>query len=117
MSDGSWEALEEQAQENEQLRLLMRDLSLLNSNYRKVMVAYYMDGSSVRDISKCFGLTESMVKYLLFQSRKRIKEGVNMERNFGKLSFDPIELAMCFWGNSNNYYGKFEDKLKQNILM
>lgn len=117
MSDGSWEALEEQAQENEQLRLLMRELSLLNSNYRKVMVAYYMDGSSVRDISKCFGLTESMVKYLLFQSRKRIKEGVNMERNFGKLSFDPIELAMCFWGNSNNYYGKFEDKLKQNILM
>lgn len=117
ISDGSWEELEEQAQKNEQLTLITRELSLLNSNYRKAMVAYYVDGMSVRDISERFGITQSMVKYLLFQSRKKIKEGTVMERNFGKLSYDPVELSLVFWGTNNNYNGKFDDKLGQNILM
>ena len=117
VSDGSWEALEEQARENEQLRLITRELSLLNSNYRKAMVAYYVDGMSVKDISERFGITQSMVKYLLFQSRKKIREGTVMERNFGKLSYDPVELSLAFWGTNNNYNGKFDDKLEQNILM
>ena len=117
ISDGSWEALEEQAQENEQLFLMTRELSLLNSNYRRAMVAYYFNGMSVREISESFGLTQSMVKYLLFQSRKRIREGINMERNFGKLSDDPIDLSLFFWGGRNNYWEKFDSKVRQNILM
>ena len=117
ISDGSWEALEEQAQENEQLRLITRELSLLNSNYRKAMVAYYVDEMSVREISERFGITQSMVKYLLFQSRKKIREGSVMERDFGKLSYDPVELSLAFWGTNNNYNGKFEGKLGHNILM
>ncbi len=40
-----------------------------------------------------------------------------MERDFGKLSYDPVELLLAFWGTNNNYYGKFDDKLGQNILM
>lgn len=117
LSDGSWEALEEQFLENEQLRLITRELSLLNSNYRKAMVAYYVDGMSVKEISERFSITQSMVKYLLFQSRKKIKEGTFMERDFGKLSYDPVELLLSFWGTNNNYNGKFNDKLGQNILM
>ena len=116
ISDGSWEALEEQARENEQLRLITRELSLLNSNYRKAMVAYYVDGMSVREISESFGITQSMVKYLLFQSRKKIREGTVMERDFGRLSYNPVELSLAFWGTTNNYYGT-DDKLGHNILM
>ena len=115
--DDSWEMLEEQAAENEQLRLMTRELSHLNSNYRHVMVAHYIDGLSVKDISERFSLSQSMVKYLLFQSRKRIREGINMERNYGKLSYDPIELELVFWGGKNNYYGKFGSKIRQNIMM
>lgn len=117
ISDGSWEALQEAAQESEKLSLITRELAHLNSNYRRVMVAYYVDGQSVKEIAERFDITQSMVKYLLFQSRKRIKEGINMEKNYGKLSYDPIELEMAFWGRSNRYYGEFNDKLSQNILM
>jgi len=117
LPDDVWERLAEQMQENEQLALISRELSLLNSNYRRVTVAYYVDDLSVNEISVRFSLTQSMVKYLLFQSRKRIKEGVAMERNFGKLSYDPVELEMSFWGENNYYYDKFNDKLKQNIIM
>ena len=117
ISDGSWEALEEQAAENEQLRLIARELSHLNSNYRHVMVAHYVDGLSVKDISERFSLSQSMVKYLLFQSRKRIREGINMERTYGKLSYQPISLNLFFWGGKNNYYDKFDSRLAQNIMM
>lgn len=117
ISDGSWEELERQARENEQLSLITRELSILKSDYRRVTVAYYVDGLSVRDISEDLGIKQSMVKYLLFQSRKRIKEGITMERDFGKLSYDPIELELVFWGGKNNYYGKFGSKIRQNIMM
>ena len=119
ISDNCWERLEEQAEENEQLRLMTRELSLLNSNYRRVTVAYYVDGLSVREISQQFSVSQSMVKYLLFQSRKRIQEGVKMntERTFGKLSYQPVDLGLFFWGGKNNYWDKFDSRLRQNIMM
>ena len=108
---------DKQAAENEQLRLITRELSHLNSNYRHVMVAHYVDGLSVKEISERFSLSQSMVKYLLFQSRKRIREGINMERTYGKLSYRPVELDLFFWGGKNNYYDKFDSRLAQNIMM
>lgn len=118
ISDHSWELLTEQAQENEQLTLIIRELAMLNSNYRHVMVAYYIDGLSVGEISARFSLTQSMVKYLLFQSRKRIKEGINMERNFGELSYRPVEFWASSWGKFKNEYRHIRDsKINQNIIM
>ena len=117
ISDNSWEHYEEQAQKNEQLALLTRELALLSSNYRRAMVAYYIDGLSVREISARFSLTQSMVKYLLFQSRNRIKEGITMERNFGELSYRPVELISRSWGNFNVFHDMFKSRVKQNIMM
>ena len=117
ISDNWWENFEAQAQENEQLALLTRELALLSSNYRRVMVAYYIDGLSVGDISARFSLTQSMVKYLLFQSRNRIKEGITMERNFGELSYRPVELIPRSWGKFNVFYDMFKSRVKQNIVM
>ncbi|MGN0695744.1 MAG: sigma-70 family RNA polymerase sigma factor [Oscillospiraceae bacterium] len=117
LADDSWERLAEQSQENEQLALIIRELALLNSNYRRVMAAYYIDGLSVKDISARFSLTQSMVKYLLFQSRKRIKEGITMERNFGQLSCRPVELISRSWGRFNVFHDMFRSRIKQNIMM
>lgn len=118
MSDGSWETLEDQAQENEQLRLITRELAHLNSNYRHAMVAYYIDGLPVGDISARFSLSKSMVKYLLFQSRKRIKEGITMERNFGEYSYNPVKLDWR-WLTApiRDYQGLHFSNIQQNILM
>lgn len=118
VSDGSYEAREEQAELNEKLYLITRELSLLNSNYRRVMVAYYIDGLSVRDISARFSLTQSMVRYLLFQSRKRIKEGVTMERTFGEYSYRPVKLEWR-WLTAPviDYGGMHFNSIQQNILM
>lgn len=118
VSDGSWEAREEQSELNEQLYLLTRELSLLNSNYRRVMVAYYIDGLSVGDISARFSLSPSMVKYLLFQSRKRIKEGILMERNYGEYSYNPVKLDLRLLNAPvMDYKGFRKSSIQQNILM
>lgn len=117
ISDNSWEDFEAQARENEQLTLISRELALLNSNYRRVMVAYYIDGLSVKDISARFSLTQSMVKYLLFQSRNRIKEGITMERNLGELSYRPVELISRSWGKFSEFHDMFKSRVKQNIMM
>lgn len=118
VSDGSWEAGEEQEELNEQLRLITRELSLLNSNYRRIMVAYYIDGLSVRDISARFSLSQSMVKYLLFQSRKRIKEGITMERTFGEYSYNPVKLDLRWLSAPiRDYAGLRFGSIQQNILM
>ena len=110
--------LEEQAEDHEQLRLILRELARLSSDYRRVSVAYYIDGRSVREIAGDFSLSESMVKYLLFQSRKHIREGMMMERELGRLSYDPVELTMFFWGGRCPYYGLFDgSRIRQNIVM
>ena len=116
--DNSWEQLAEQTQESEQLTLITRELALLNSNYRHVMVAYYIDGLSVREISARFSISQSMVKYLLFQSRKRIKEGITMERTFGEYSYNPVKLDLR-WLTApiRDYNGLHFSSIQQNILM
>ena len=116
--DRGFEELEEAAQDHEQLRRILRKLAGLSSDYRRVSVAYYIDGQSVREIAGRFSLSESMVKYLLFQSRKHIREGINMVEETGRLSYDPVELSLVFWGGRCRYSGIFNgNRLRQNIVM
>ena len=118
LPDHRHEELEEQARDREQLRCILSRLAQLSSDYRRVTVAYYIDGQSVREIVERFSLSESMVKYLLFQSRKRIREGINMEMESGRLSYDPVDLTLIFWGGNCVYYDVFnENRLRQNIVM
>lgn len=103
--------------ENEQLGLVRRELALLNSNYRRAMIEYYINDRSCKEVARLLSISESMVKYLLFQSRKRIKEGVNMERIYGEQSYNPVKLGLRFWGEWNIYGGLLENKIPQNIIM
>ena len=99
------------------LYLLRRELMLLSEKYRKAVVLYYIENKSCSEISDCLGVSESMVKYLLFKSRKILKEGMNMERNYGQQSYNPKELSLLFWGNGENrYYHLCDSKISQNIL-
>ena len=118
MPDHRYEELEEQVQDHEQLCRILRSLAGISSDYRRATVAYYIDGQSVREIAERFSLSESMVKYLLFQSRKRIREGINMDMESGRLSYDPVDLTLIFWGGKCVYYDIFnENRLRQNIVM
>ena len=99
------------------LYLLRRELTLLTKKYRKAVVLYYIENKSCSEISNRLGVSESMVKYLLFKSRQILKEGMSMERNYGKQSYNPKGLSLLFWGNgANRYYHLCDSKISQNIL-
>jgi len=113
------EALEKE----EDTRLLYRELSLLSEQHRKATIHYYFDGLRVSQIAKSLNISESMVKFLLFKSRKILKEGMNMERTKGDLSFNPGRLMLTPYtpkagGGCPIDIGQFERNLiAQNILL
>ena len=107
-------------------QLLYRELGLLTDQYRKVTIMYYFDGMKVFDISKSLCISESMVKFLLFKTRKILKEGMTMERTKGNLCFNPGNVELCVISGGDSF--KIEDALSlkavcndsliaQNILL
>lgn len=103
--------------EEKDLLLLRRELTLLSEKYRKATILYYIKGLSCSEIASALDLSESMVKYLLFKSRKILKEGMNMERNLGELSYNPKTLIPMYSGEGPNQFWDFmQSKIRQNIL-
>ncbi len=103
--------------DNSLIYLLRRELALLSEKHRKAAVLYYIENMSCSQISQHLSISESMVKYLLFKSRQILKEGINMERNYGQQSYNPKELSILYWGNGTNTYNSvYETKISQNIL-
>ena len=104
---------------DEELNLLRRELSLMSAQYREVTIEYYINGKSCVEISELFGVSQEMVKYYLFKTRKILKEGIAMNREFGEKSYNPSVFRMDYWGGGNNarYWKIFERKLPGNIIL
>lgn len=103
--------------DDSQLQLLRRELSILSEQYRKAVILYYIENRSCKQISDILSISESMVKYLLFKSRQILKEGITMDRIYGELSYNPRELAILYWGNGKKTYNStLEKRVAQNIL-
>ncbi|MCL2815708.1 MAG: RNA polymerase sigma factor [Oscillospiraceae bacterium] len=97
---------------------LRRELTLLSEKYRKAVILYYLENKSCSEISSILNISESMVKYLLFKARKILKEGMNMERNYGEQSYNPKNLTLLYMGEGPNKFWSITDgkKIPQNIL-
>ena len=109
---------EERYVREEELMLLRRELSLLREKYRRIMISYYIDGDSCEKIADKYNLSVSNVKQCLFEGRKKLKEGMDMVREYGELSYAPEKFTMNFWGNSSNgYWELFERKLPGNLII
>lgn len=102
------------------LYLLRRELTLLSEKYRKAVILYYLQNKSCAQISSVLGISENMVKYLLFKARQILKEGMNMERNYGEQSYNPKKLMLMYMGEGPNQFDKLinspNGKISQNIL-
>lgn len=104
----------------EDINLLRRELSLLSSEYRECTVAYYIDGLSCSQTAQKLGISLEMVKYYLFKTRKLLKEGIGMEREYGEKSYNPakFEFVTIFTGEFNREYRNlFNRKLPGNIML
>ena len=96
---------------------LRRELALLSEQHRHATVLYYIHRKPCAEIAELLSISESMVKYLLFKSRKILKEGMNMERKLGTLSYDPKTLIPMYTGEGPNQFWSFmQSKIRQNIV-
>ncbi len=114
------EELAEELELQENLTKLRREIALLSKEHRECMVAYYFEEQSCLEIAKRFNISLEMVKYYLFKTRKILKEGISMEREFGEKSFkpEPFEFVTIFSGSFNReYHNMFARKLPGQILL
>ena len=79
------------------LSLLRRELAFIKSDYRNIVVAYYVENKNVREIAESLSLSVNTVKSRLLRAREILKEGMDMAREFGKLSYKPENIN--FWVN------------------
>lgn len=106
--------------EESEINTLRCELSLLSREYRECTVAYYINGLSCAETASKLGISLEMVKYYLFKTRKILKEGIAMEREFGEKSYNPakFEFVTIFSGIYNaEYRNLFNRKLPGNILL
>jgi len=77
----------------EQLALLRRELAFIKSDYRNIIVAYYVENKNVREIAESLSLPINTVKSRLLRAREILKEGMDMAREFGAKSYKPEEIT------------------------
>ena len=109
----------EEVENAQELNALCRELSLLSREYRECTIAYYFDGLSCAETASRLHISLEMVKYYLFKTRKMLKEGIVMEREFGTRSYKPADFRLhtIYAGQVNwEYHNLFSRKLPGNIL-
>lgn len=115
----SQEDFVEEMENVQELNALYRELSLLSKEYRECTIAYYFDGLSCAETASRLHISLEMVKYYLFKTRKMLKEGIVMEREFGTRSYKPADFRFhtIYAGQANwEYHNLFARKLPGNIL-
>ncbi len=105
----------------EEMALLRRELAFIKSDYRNIVVAYYIENKSVRDIASSLSISISSVQQRLHRARIILKEGMNMAREFGKRSYTPEEITysnICTApGELGQPWTLMDPKLNQNIFL
>ena len=87
---------------DEQLKLLRRELAFIKSEYRNIIVAYYLENKNVKDIAKSLNLSVDAIHQRLHRARNVLKEGMNMTRVFGKKSYSPENIGFVMNGKDGN---------------
>jgi len=104
----------------DEMALLRRELAFIKSDYRNIVVAYYIENKSVRDIALSLSLSVSAVQQRLHRARIILKEGMDMAREFGKLSYNPENIAFVMngmVGKNGEPWNYISRSLCKNILL
>ena len=105
----------------EQMALLRRELAFIKSDYRNIVVAYYIENKNLREIAESLSLSTNTAKSRLLRARQILKEGMDMAREFGKRSYNPENIFynnICECpGQLGQPWSLMDPKLNQNIFL
>lgn len=116
--------IEDSVIHKEMLSKLRRELTLIEKEYREILVAYYIQQKSISQIAKYLSIPEGTVKTKLYQGRLRLRGGFEMAREFGKLRYAPedIEFTQVGGKSVDNVPDKFlwddlNNRICKNIMI
>ncbi len=66
-------------EETARLTLLRRRIVMLGKLQREIMIAFYLDGYTIREIAARLSVTEERVKWHLYDTRKKLKEELTVK--------------------------------------
>lgn len=96
------EEIEALKRDTEALRHIYRQIANLSRAYREVMIAYYLDGKSTRDIAAVQGVSENTIRQRLFSARETVrKEVTTMEKTVETKPVALHHLDLNLWGNGD----------------
>lgn len=116
----SEENIEQSFIEKDTISRLYREISILSDLYRRVLVMYYYDEMKSAEIADRLGISPEMVRFYLMKGKQKIREGIEMAREFGEKSFNPSSLSVYYSGidyTTINIWTVFKKKLPQNIAL
>lgn len=86
-------------EDTEQLDRIYRCMGLLSKAYRDVMIGFYLDGLSTRQIADKLGISENTVRQRLFAARKHVQNEVQNMENAKPVSMEHLDFTL--WGSGN----------------
>lgn len=99
---------------------LQSEIAYLSKLQRQIVIAYYFEHRKQADIANRLNIPLGTVKWHLFEAKKELKRGVNMERNYGELKFNPVRLTRICCNGSVGAKGSnanfLRSALSQNIV-
>ncbi len=107
----------EESDKQEQLIRILKRIAFLSKAYREVMILFYLDGLSVKNIARKLNVKESTVKQRLFSARNQIRKEVKI-MNEKTYVLKPIRLAVPGTGDvcGNDPHTKIERSFSQNLI-
>lgn len=107
----------EKAVEQEQIKRIFKEIAFLSQAYREVMILFYIDGLTVKEIAAILDITENAVKQRLFSARNSVRKEVeNMKERAYVIK--PVKLVIFGDGNpcGNDPSSKTERLFSQNLI-
>lgn len=110
----SEENIEETAEQTLLRERLMREISRLSKIHRDITVMFYFDNIPSKEIAERLGLSPATVRWYLGESRKKLREGIDMNEN---LNFSMVKLSVGHDGSAVdfNMHGLGHNPLVSNM--
>jgi len=112
--------IEDNTYEDERFNILRDKLVKLSAEYRNILIMYYFDNLSVRDIADKLDITESTIKWRLSEGRNKIRREWDNDMSDTMITPKKIRVNITgngVFGNGIPYPGEYlKDALAQNIL-
>ncbi|MBQ8164633.1 MAG: RNA polymerase sigma factor [Clostridia bacterium] len=109
-----------QNDEEDEAENVRKAVAYLAKIYREVIVRYYMNGQSIRQIAMELNIPEGTVKSRLHLGRDHVKKGISNMEKYSKQSYSPITLYLSHSGspglNGEPHKLVENDLIAQNIL-